>query len=1610
MKLIDDVGLSQVRGYSLDPKIGSYYIKGTVTPLNLQKYFATHGVDVDVDLVLTTSMLKGLGGGKLPPEIGIHQVEPADLFITRTERFCQTTAKLGSVQDLYAIGLAKDVSIPVQTAIGDLQQKQMDLISLAEDYVRTFKISQQEEVRKGKPEVELPGNIAFIDTILESKNWGLLELPSVRANLQEYVDGQIKNINEGAISSMRGEFRPIVVCGELKHNQIAGAGLNTGDKHVALRFPVLNRGQVQAVEVNNNISLFLNPELEGVIPDAIYVGRQTLAEIEQDDPETYQEIIEEFGSIEAARASWRTNLEAMKADFDGDEIALFAEQDYPNFYAEVVDNLTPEKLMHFVSKDKKQLIQSEDLPGMVVERLKDYVGIINSNLGKINKLYSTLDFIIASTDGDLSAADRRSAEQLKAETLQLAFEAFQKYRESTESLVEPDVTVDIKLPAELQATFEQFAPFYSVDFLKTQSDHPRAQANYLHQIKDGIAILVGAYNLKSLSATPINAKKGIVLHPDLIKNMEQMKFMKLAQIREGKVDIALLVEYLDNYASIHNRLSKIIDLSQPIVSNRQGFNPDTNEMDRITTTNIKITPNHAYDPTQIDKYLRDYQTVVLRKCIEVVDKENQRSVDFVKSGVKPNEGIVYAVTDKLPDLNASIDLLKQIIIEENHQDRLPVPTKLTINALFEQLRYVPVAPEIKSMVASFRSDYQEIKSIIALETQTLKAFDHGKPIVLNIYTPNGDKVVVGSCNVSEINTFRQLAGRGSIDVSDGLVVFSPDDSDRPGINYEYVLGSTAVTSAQIEGKQPVTEFEFEIVHNRIDELKTESREVLAEFRNVIEQRGWDRREVFAAAAQLVGEKSISQDFVLSCLPEVLNEYVVETGVSNIVVKTEYASYLTEPTKYMVTPGEAGVKKLEAQAVVEGKQQWIEVGDLVSYGNQLLDKSTFSGSIEPSYNTVTFISPNDQGNQRTVAVGKLTSAGRTVIEQSEPLKNLQVVRQQTPSYRLKFEDIDIKILDLAPAVAAVLSGNKSTDLVLERLQIFDNKFSATAVIDDQTYYLSGVNASTSFEKKNRDTVVEPVRQERFEGANVSIVRDTQPDEVFEVYSGDLKIGEITQKAELAYWGNRFQELEEGNQIEMKVQTVTPKYLGYSVRIDEDTLYNNNVWAEVAPAQSYQGEDKQLKTSKKEEKWGQRKVAVIKAAVKNLRRVADANCYPQSFSVRVMVPVIDESGLKEVEQLQLVVPNHKIDVLEKYFKKDDVNVKYTKLERGIPSTYEESRRAYTVLRVNLEKLAPNVKGTISRQLGKPVSQADYEAKLATIPITNEWTPIKLNSLKKWIEQYPQSKDIPVLDLDKSKPVPFTLKPITGEVQTRFKGNAMAIGGSIVFEFVNPRQRDTAMHHLGLPIGAELPSDDGKTRYFAVVEAATLQTYLNDRAVSHVIIQDGVKRTNPILNSYSTSKDWTKLPARSQTDIIMGYQANKYIGIPLAAKSRTTMYRNNWGANANSTSYKSTDVVMVTGNRTGKETSNELLARHFRTEYIPLINAVVQAQATILVGADTGIDRMVKDYLIEAGYNLHLNSAGIYEASNQTPEIEIEVFVVAAKQDLEQEEEQEYAGMTM
>ncbi|MCY7367275.1 MAG: hypothetical protein LH474_03900 [Chamaesiphon sp.] len=1583
--LIPERGLPQVRGYSVDPQIGNFYIKGTFTPLNIPEYFASHGLDLDVDLILTTSMLKGVTKDKPLPAPGMYEVDAADLYITQTKKFQKTTAKLGTVSNFYAQGLAKDIAIPTQNAIQDLEQKKLDIISLAEDYVRTFELANEETARKNdEPCAPLPGNIAFIESILESKNWGLLELPSVLSYLNEYANSQVESIDEGAIANLRGEYRPLIICGDLQHNQVAGAGLTTGDKHIAMRFPVLNRGQVQAVTVNNDIPLFQNPALGGVIPDAIYVGRETLADIQENDPARYQEIISEFGSEEAARSQWRSNLEAMKADFDGDEIAIFPERTYPNFYAEVVENLKPELLMNFVSKDEKQLIENNNLAEMVVERLKPYVNVINKQLTGINELYAAIDFIITSDDRQLKVDTAKAIHQAWAQN---------KGKDTTESIVEIDVTLDTVIPLELAAVLDESPFFSSTDFLK-EVDNIRSQVSYLAQAKMNLKGLLSAGMQGNLVATPVNAKKGIIFPAELKSAIDKFNHTSVAGFTKGERDPELLKQYLDDYNQIYAGLSQVIDFSKPISEEYSWNDPITNE-DVNEVKPISLQPNLPYDPTQIDTYLRHYQTVVLKEAIGLVDKQNQRAVDFVKSGVKPDEGAVVAVTQVLPKLKVGIPQLKQIIIAANQQNHLPSGSTQSLNALLGEFRSATVAPELNSVVAYYRSQYQELQDKLYVNTKDLKEFKYGKPLVLGISTESGTTISIGRCNHEEVALFRQSGGMGAISESvNGTIVYHPDPATglKDGRICLGALTASSQRLTEVMNPEQIIGSEYIILHDREKELQSESRQVLANFRSEVEQRGWDKKQVFAAVAKLAGEKAVSQKFLTDCLPETMREFVQEMGLKNILVKTstQTAQMLSEPTQYVATNSADGSKQLKAFVPINGKSQWVEVGNLEAYGNQLTHNTTFQGTIEAHYNQVQFSTPASTGSAKTLTVGKITPAGRELIDRPDPIQNLSVVRQQTAKFILTVGDKDIEILDLSPTLSAQLAKLATTELTLSDLRVYDTSFVATTEIDGKTQYLSGANFDP-LNKKNRDNTKD-VTKENLSQVKVTVTRSAEATVVYEVRTQDVKLGEITQKPSLNFWENQFEKLTDKSAIEINfpVSKVEPKYSSYRVNIDPKTVYNTSVWMNTEPAQTY------LQSGAKEQS-DKLDARVRSTAKNNLRQSAEALCFHPSFTAKTTVTIVDEAGVRAVERLKLVVPDNKIAKLEGYLKSKAVP--YIKLDKGLPATYEESRRGYHVLRVDPADLTPQFKTQLSKQLGKPIEQSEYEAKLQSIPITRERVNVKLNSFRNFLTNHPPTNPVREIDLAAAKRVPYALQSVTGEVETRFRGKASLVDDRVVFEFVNDRQRNTAAYHLGLTDLVDLVETDAKTRYLAAVEVDKIRTYLNDRAVGHVSIKDGVKLDHPIVATYATTKDWTKLGARSQLDIAIGYQATKYIGVPLIEKSQTANYRASWGAKANCTSYSASDVVMVTGNRSSNQLGQELLKQHFEREYKPLLDAAVKAGAKILCGNDGDTDDLTRQYLTELGSDLHLNSAGYYEATSQVPASVVQAAPVAQRINLVQ-----------
>jgi hypothetical protein len=1600
MKLIGGTGLSQVRGYTLNPAIGNFYLKGTIVPLNLKNYFSSHGIDLDVDLVLSRSMLKGKTKDKPLPQLGIYEVNSDDLFLTKSQTIQRSTAEIGSLQYLFANGLAQDLAIVVQNEIRDLEQKKIDIVGLAEDYVNSFRTAQIERANQGKKVGELPGNVALIEAILETKNYGLLQLPFILRQLQKYTHDRVANIKTGNVPTLRGEWRPIVVSGELKHGEVAGANLSTGDRYIGARFPVLNRGQVQPLTVNNQISIFQNPDLAGVIPDALYVSRETLADIILADPERYRKIVAKYGSEAAAQAQWRSNIEAMKADFDGDTMSIFAESIYPNFYREVVENLEPDKLSTFVAKEQKLLIESDNLPEIIHERLKHYVGIINHNLSKVNTLNTALDFIVESGNSEL-----------KLETLRSLHAAYRSQlpNRPQPSLVDPLCDLKLALPDEVKIALDTYPIFNSTEYLtfdyQTAPELGIAPQNgYLGAAKEQIERLVEAIKAKALEATPVNPKQGLVFPPELIQKMEGFKYLKLGTIKNGEISPDTILTYLQDYHQIYQQLGKIIDLSQPVIKTQTIFDPDTNRETKLAELTIDIVPNYPFNVERVDEYLRDYQQI-LKICAMVIETENQKAVDYVKSGVAPNEGVVNAVVRKLPELSVGVNQMMSIVVDANIQSQVNTDTNLSINALFQQLRVEEVQPEIKSAVSYYRDRYQNLQQEIFKTQNHLHRFkDNEKPIILTLQTDGGNQITYEKTAIANLYAFRLAQGKGELVRSDSTIQFIPDkpvkiqryliDDNRqypyptPEIIRDIYLGEIHSDSDSIAERERVVGFRVENLTERIESLQKEAREILQEFRTIIADREWNEREVFTAIAQMTGEQAISQSFCLDALPHVLRDVVAELGDRHILVKAE-GIVLTGEHQFTIS-GQTE-KQLLMLTETNGKRQWTNVGNLLAYGNQLLDRTSFKGSLEPYYNQVKFTSINAKGVKHELRVGKLTDRGRELINH-RAITDLRIERSLIPNYRLTAPEYTAKILDLAPELAQRLAPElaqrfvevDAISLIAKHLQIYDDNFSATIAIEDKTYYLSGSNNSplNKINRANRGT--QERRRESWSEVEITIEPVAEIAYKYRVYSGDTKVGEITQTADINFWGHRFED--DTTSIQIPIQDLQPHYTSHQLNIDKNTLINGNVWRDAEVAHSYAKQHpivQKYATPRSIER-------TTAQALDTIAILAETYCFHPPLATYLKVPQVDERGIREIDVLQLTIPDHKIDKLEAYLTAK--HIPHLKLDRGIPNTYPETSRGYTVVRIKKDDLTPAFKTQISKQLGKPLTLPEYQAKLESLPITQERVGIQLNTLKNWIEQQPKTTNLPPLNLQTAKPVPYSLRAITSEIKPRFKGSSKVIDEYLVVEFKTARERDIASQHLGLPLNAEFPDETGKTRSFALVETGTLQTYLNDRTTSNLILRDRLKLDNPIINAYARTQDWTKLPARSQLDILMGTQANKYIGIPTEPKSYTAKYQANWGANANCTTYTPGDVVMVTGNRANTALGQELLKTHFQVNYLPLLQAAVSGGAKILCGNDGGIDGMVRDYLSDLGYDLHLHSAGFWEAKRDDCAISVVVETVA------------------
>ena len=120
------------------------------------------------------------------------------------------------------------------------------------------------------------------------------------------------------------------------------------------------------------------------------------------------------------------------------------------------------------------------------------------------------------------------------------------------------------------------------------------------------------------------------------------------------------------------------------------------------------------------------------------------------------------------------------------------------------------------------------------------------------------------------------------------------------------------------------------------------------------------------------------------------------------------------------------------------------------------------------------------------------------------------------------------------------------------------------------------------------------------------------------------------------------------------------------------------------------------------------------------------------------------------------------------------------------------------------------------------------------------------------------------------------------------------------------------------------------------------------------------NPLLEAGMKPEDKS---GNRKKDIAMAGISTQYIGDGIT-KSSTNIYKDAWGRRANTGKYDSNDIVMISANGPWSAEMS-VIESNFNKTYVPLLNKLIEAKGTVVVGNAKGGDQLVRKYLEDNGY---------------------------------------------
>jgi ribonuclease HI len=188
--------------------------------------------------------------------------------------------------------------------------------------------------------------------------------------------------------------------------------------------------------------------------------------------------------------------------------------------------------------------------------------------------------------------------------------------------------------------------------------------------------------------------------------------------------------------------------------------------------------------------------------------------------------------------------------------------------------------------------------------------------------------------------------------------------------------------------------------------------------------------------------------------------------------------------------------------------------------------------------------------------------------------------------------------------------------------------------------------------------------------------------------------------------------------------------------------------------------------------------------------------------------------------------------------------------------------------------------------------------------------------------------------------------------------------------------ATHCLTNVTNAQDQQWEGKGKESAFIRALT-EAYTNvvekNNETDIAPISETAAKNNPLANLQPINP---AVAEHMKKDIAMAEIATQFIGksaAPLEIPSSTRNYEQAWGDRANTGNYSASDVIMVSGSGSWRGVTNEQIKQTFEKEYVPLLNAAIEAKSSFVVGNAKGTDQLVQNYLTERGYQVKLSNVG-------------------------------------